>query len=111
LPPNGPRLARKLESLAGRHKKRAAEIAAMSPERRARYDEWRKTHKPGRRAERESRRRDREAAELLSRRTTPTPLDPEIVALEAQLAEVRAHRARLKALLGGQISTQEQIDE
>jgi hypothetical protein len=62
-------------------------------------------------AERESRRRDREAAELLSRRTTRAIPDLEAVALEAELAVVRAKRARLEALLDGHILTEEQIDE
>jgi hypothetical protein len=98
---DGPRYDRKIATLAKRRAKRAAEIAAMSPGRRARYDEWCRTHKPGRRSDRERARRDREAREILSR-PRPTQANPELAALEAELAEVRASCAKLEALLAGQ---------
>jgi hypothetical protein len=98
LPPDGARLVRKLESLAERRKKRAAEIAAMSPKQRERYDTWCKTHRPGRSAGREARRRDREAREILERPRI-APVTPEIAALEAALADARARREALEALL------------
>jgi hypothetical protein len=56
------------------------------------------------------RRRDREIAGLLASRPPATP-NPEIVALEAELAEVRKERKRLEAFLDGHISMEERNDE
>ena len=103
---DGPRHDRKVAALAKRRAERAAEIAAMSPEHRARYDEWCRTHKPGRSAVRERARRDREANELLSRPRPPAPANPELEALEAELAEVCALNKRLEAFLEGHILTE-----
>jgi hypothetical protein len=103
---DGRRYARKLETLAKRRAKRAAEIAAMSPEQRARYDAWCRTHKPGSGAGRERVRQDRAANELLSRPRPPAPPNPELAALEAELAEVCALNKRLEAFLEGHILTE-----
>jgi hypothetical protein len=102
--------AKKVREVERRQRQQRERVAKMPPAERAKYEARSKAVKPRSVAQRESRRRDREAAELLLRRTTPAP-DPEVVALEAELAAVRAERARLEAWLGGQISTQEQIDE
>lgn len=107
LPPDGPRRERKIAALARRRKKRAAEIAAMSSEERARYDAWCRTHKPGRRADRARAKRDHEALQFLQRPKVEY-VDPDVAALEAKLAELNAERARLEALVGTQ--TQDKTD-
>jgi hypothetical protein len=65
------KLYRKLADLERRAAKRAARIAAMTPEERQRYDRWQRTHRPGpakaRAAARERRRQDQEARKLLAR--------------------------------------------
>jgi len=98
LPRDDRRYARKLETLAKRRAKRAAEIAAFSPERKARYDAWCKTHKPGSAAARARARQDREAAKLLAE-PSPQPVNPEIVRLQAVLDELRQRNAQLEAEL------------
>jgi hypothetical protein len=109
---DGPRRDRKIAALAKRRRQRAERLAAMTDDERQAFERRSRAAQPRTKAERETQRRDREAREILERpRTTPVTPDPEVIALEAQLAEVRAHRARLKALLGDQISTQEQFDE
>jgi hypothetical protein len=47
-------------------------------------------------------------AELLSRRPTPAIPDPEIMALEAALADARARREALEALLADLTTTEGQ---
>lgn len=103
--------AKKVREVERRRQQQRERVARMAPEQRAKYEARSKAVKPRSVAERESRRRDREAAELLSRRTTPATPDPVAAALEAELATVRAKRARLEALLDGHISTEEQIYE
>lgn len=108
LPANGPRLERKLAALAKRREKRAAEIAAMSPERRAQYDQWCRTHKPGRPADRETARRDREAWQWLVQPAPPVAPDPKTEALLDLRAELRDQAARLEALLEGKNPTEDE---
>jgi hypothetical protein len=103
--------AKKVREVERRRQQRRARVAKMTPEERAKYEARSKAAQPRSVAERESRRRDREAQSLFARRPPSAAPDPEVLALEAQLAEVRAHRARLKALLDGHISTEEQIYE
>ena len=59
------KLDTKLRDLERRRKAREARIAAMTPEQRARYDAWQRSHQPGP-SERERGRRDRDARRLLS---------------------------------------------
>jgi hypothetical protein len=99
LPRDDRRYARKLETLAKRRAKRAAEIAAFSPPQRERYDKWLKTHKAGSRASRERARQDREAAKLFAKPRPPAPPNPELERLEAELAAIRITTGRLEALL------------
>lgn len=92
------RYAKKLKEITRRRRKQAARVAAMTPERRRAYVEWHRTRKAGGAAGREKARRDREMAALLSAKRDRV-VDPVAEALEAQLAAVRADRARLEALL------------
>jgi hypothetical protein len=61
---------RKLADLERRAAKRAARIAAMTPEELERYKAWKRTHRPGpakaRAAARERRRQAHEARKLLA---------------------------------------------
>jgi hypothetical protein len=59
------KIERKLRDLARRQKKRAARLAAMTPEQRATYDAWHRAHRPGPALAREGARRNREARKLL----------------------------------------------
>jgi hypothetical protein len=64
------KMYRKLADLERRAAKRAARIAAMTPEERQRYERWQRTYRPGpakaRAAARERRRQAREARKLLA---------------------------------------------
>ena len=110
LPAGGPRLERKLAALAKRRKKRAAEVAAMTPERRARYDAWHATHAPGSPAKREMARRERETWQWLAQPPAPTEPNPRLAMLKAVQAELKKERERLEALLE-QKPTQEKSRE
>lgn len=82
-------------------RKRRAEIAAMSPEERARLEERRQAIKPGSAAERARRRRNLDARRWLEEITrepgpAPTPEQTELAALRAKAV---AHLARLDAEL------------
>lgn len=65
------KMFRKLADLERRAAKRAARIAAMTPEELERYKAWKRTHRPGsaeaRAAAREHRRQNREARGLLEK--------------------------------------------
>jgi len=100
-PKNEARYQRKVAALARRRAKRAAEIAAMNPERRAKYEAWHTaTRKPGSKSARVRAKQNREAREILERaKTARTAPDPEIEALKAELDAVRARRAALEAEL------------
>ncbi|WP_126397854.1 HGGxSTG domain-containing protein [Blastochloris tepida] len=96
-PENGPgadaALARKLEHLEWRRAKRAARLAAMTPEERARHEAWHRARKPGsaaeRAAERERRRQDKAAANLLGGDRPRERRSPELLALDAEIVELR----------------------
>ena len=71
----------------------------MTDDERQAFERRSRAAQPRTIAERENRRRNREAREILGRPRLPAAPDPEIVALDAQLAEVRARREALEALL------------
>lgn len=92
---------RKLRDRERIARKRAAWIAAMTPERRAKYDAWHRTHAPGakaaRKTERERRRQSVRARLLLNGGASRATSDPKLVLIEATLVELRAELARLEA--------------
>lgn len=92
---------RKLRDLNRYAEKRAARIAAMSPEEFARHQAWHRTHKPGSRlarcAEGTRARNDAEVRLLLSGDAPCRPDSPEKTLLLAERAAVLAELARLDA--------------
>lgn len=93
------KLEKKLRELRRRKRQQAARVAAMTPEQRARYEAWHRTHKPGSAAERERRRRDQEGVELLRRTRPPQTPSPEQAALVAEIEKARADRLAAEALI------------
>jgi hypothetical protein len=91
--------AKKVLEIERRRQKRRERVARMKPEERAKYEARSKANQPRTLAEREARRRDREAQRILARRPPTAAPDPEVVALEKELAEVRARREALAVLL------------
>lgn len=102
LPLDGPRRERKLKNLAKRLAQQEARRAAMTPEQLEKHMRWHETHQPGAKADRAKARRDRELRELLARPRPAPPVDPAVVALERQLAEIDAEQTRLRALISEQ---------
>jgi hypothetical protein len=98
---------RKLRDRARILRKRAARLAAMTPEQRARHDAWHRSHAPGgggpRSAERVQRRQSAEIRLLLAREASPSTIDPELVRLEAKIAALKTERAQLQG--SGQVAT------
>jgi len=91
------KLVRKLKDLEKAGKKRAARLAAMTPEERARYDRWHATREPGAPGPRASRRqemRQAEATRQLIHRLAGPVMSPEAEALEARIAELKQELAR-----------------
>lgn len=93
------KLDAKLRDAERRKRRRAARLAKMSEEERARHEAWQRAHKPGSVSDREAARRDREAARMFaetgalpSRQPSPeeTALADEIARLRARLAEIDA---------------------
>lgn len=91
------KLNRKLNDLQRAAAKRAKRVAAMSPDERAAYEAWKRTHKPGPAAARARARRERQEAkqvrEILSARPAPA-VNSEIVELDKLIAERKAELAR-----------------
>lgn len=79
---------KKLAELERRRKHRAARLAAMTPEERAKHDAWHKARKPGGRADRERGRMDRGAKELLAKTGARRPKHPDARALAKRIAEL-----------------------
>lgn len=84
--------------------KRAARLAAMTPDQRARHDAWHRTHRPGaeaaRNAERERARQNAETRVMLAVGPPPPVSGPELTQVRTALAAVRAKLARLEAKSG-----------
>jgi hypothetical protein len=93
---------RKLANHLRKQKKRAKRVAAMTPDERAAYDRWQKTHRPGPAIARErariERRQNADLRERVERmRAEEQPqrsTTPEAAALERQLSELRAELDR-----------------
>lgn len=92
---------RKIRDREKASRKRAARLAAMTPEERAAHEAWHRTHKPGdpgqRAAERERRRQGREARALLEGGREPKPVSAERAAVAAEIAELKRRLAEVQA--------------
>ncbi|MBQ0820024.1 MULTISPECIES: hypothetical protein [Microvirga] len=89
---------RKLKDIERAAKKRAKRLDAMTLDERKRYEDWRKTHRPGPRAtERAKRAQAREARERLAEMDRPAPQTAEAQALAAVIETLRHQAQQLKA--------------
>lgn len=95
------KLDKKLRELEQRRERQAARVAAMTPERRAQYERWHQTHKPGGAAAREAARRNREARALLARPAVASPPSPEQRAIQLEIDALLSLKARLGAQARG----------
>jgi hypothetical protein len=79
--------------------KRAERLAAMTPDQRAKHDEWHLSHPPGgaRSAGGARKRQSAQARLLLSQQPSRRVTDPEAVRIETALAAARARLAILEA--------------
>jgi len=92
---------RKLRTQQRYAEQRAARLAAMTPEQRAKHDAWHRSHPAGaaapRSAARERTRQNAEARLLISPQPRQRLSDPEAARVEAALATTRARLASLEA--------------
>ena len=90
------KLERKLRDHDRKAKAREKRIAAMTDEERAKYDKWKREHKPGnaadRKAAKDRRKQAADARELLDR---PEPSNEPLDALQRQIRELEEHAERL----------------
>lgn len=92
------KLARKLGDLEKLAAKRLAKLAAMSPGERARYEEWRQSHRPGSGASRAAARRAQvQVAETAALLAAPPAVDPAAEAVARAIEELE-HSAEAIAL-------------
>jgi hypothetical protein len=96
------KLDAKMRDAARRERRRAARVARMSDEERARYEAWQRAHKPGSVSDRDAARRDREAARMFAETAArpPRPPTPEETAIASEIARLKARLAKIDALLG-----------
>lgn len=94
------KLNEKLKRAERNRRRRERRLEKMSPEARAKHEEWQRTHKAGSKATRQRRRADRKAAqEFKALAAQPErPVSPELAALQAQAAYLEAERNRYRAL-------------
>ncbi|MGB3045015.1 MAG: HGGxSTG domain-containing protein [Xanthobacteraceae bacterium] len=82
-------------------KKRAARLARMTPDERAKHDAWHQSHKPGSAARRSAAQlraaQNAEAKRILAQEPHQTPPSPELARVKAALAAARAELARVEA--------------
>jgi len=92
---------RKLRDQKRYAEKRAARLAAMTPEQRAKHDAWHRARPPGAEAARSARRartgQNAQARVLINLEPSQRPLDPEAIRIEAALATAKAKLANLEA--------------
>jgi len=92
---------RKLRSQKRYAEKRAARLAAMTPDERAKYDAWHRSHRPGAAAARSTRRarasEDAQARLLITLEPSQQPSDPELIRIEGALAAANARLVVLEA--------------
>jgi hypothetical protein len=99
--PDAVKTQRKLKDMERAAKRRAKRLAAMSDEERKRYEDWKRTHKPGpaapRAAERARRAQAKSARAQFSKLDEPTPQSAEAQALTETIEALRLQAQRIKA--------------
>ena len=95
------KLDAKLQAAQRKQKQRAARLATMTPEQRARHDAWHRARAPGaaatRSARRERARQNADARAVLNVGPSQPVSDPELVRVETALAVAKAKLARFEA--------------
>jgi len=99
---------KKLLEIEHRRKRQAARVAAMTPERRAKYEARSRALRPGTPAEREHIRRAREASKILSRPASVPVVTPQLALLRAKMDALNEEQARIEAWLAAQDTYAEQ---
>lgn len=104
------KLNAKLQRDERNRRRKERRLAKMSPEERAKYDDWLKYHRPGSKIERSKPRAAKKAAaafqEIAER--PERPVSPEIAALRAKAAYLEAARDRYREIA---LAEQQQKDE
>lgn len=88
------KLNRKLQDLERAAQKRAKRVAAMTPERRAKYDRWQRSHRPGSRTARAASRDELRRNDEAKRDFAKPPPVREPTAEEIALADAIARATR-----------------
>lgn len=91
------KVEKKIRELERRNAKRAARIAAMSPEERVRFEKRSRAMQPGTPAERAQRKQDRDMAAWLQHPRPEPPDSPELQAINDDIALLEAMLAELRA--------------
>lgn len=95
------KLHRKLKDRERRAAQRAARIAAMTPEQRAKHEHWHRTHKPGsaaaRRREKALRLQNQAVLGILTGAGEDPPLSPESIALRERVRQLEETAAAMRA--------------
>ncbi|OBQ77406.1 HGGxSTG domain-containing protein [Mesorhizobium sp. WSM3873] len=93
------KLNKKLATLQRAASKRAKRVAAMTPEERAAYETWKRSHKPGPAATRARARRERQEVqqvrEILSARPPAKAANADVAELDTLIAKKKAELDRL----------------
>lgn len=94
------KLNEKLKRDERNRRRKERRLAKMSPEERAKYDDWLKYRRPGSKIERSKPRAAKKAAEEFKAlaEQSERPASPELAALQAQAAFLEAERDRYRAL-------------
>jgi hypothetical protein len=94
------KLNAKLKRDERNRRRKERRLAKMSPEERAKYDEWLKYRRPGSKIARSKPRAAKRAAEEFKALTEQPerPASPELAALQAQAAYLEAERDRFRAM-------------
>lgn len=97
------KLDKKLAEVRLRERRRAARVAAMTPEERERHDRWHAARKPGSKdARAAAKQARRNSAELMdSMRQVPRAPTPELMTLDRMLDEARKRLELMKAVEQG----------
>lgn len=96
------KLNRKLRDLARRRAKQQKRLAAMSPERRAKYDAWHAARPLGGGAQRERARQERRNAQFLRELLEPPAPSSAVDQHEAEIRRLRAQLAVIEATTRGE---------
>jgi hypothetical protein len=98
------KLNEKLKRDERNRRRKERRLAKMSPEQRAKYDDWLKYRRPGPKVERSKPRAAKKAAEEFKARAAQPerPASPELAALQAQAAYLEAERDRYRAMAQAQ---------